>query len=126
MSDERNFTFGKPIDITSLVADSIAGLEGDPPWQWVSFADPDRPAGSQFLGVAIVRAWNVGHAASVCHASGCNPGGEVMALPVPEQFGAPPPEWDHRLITDKSEIERLTQSWHGSGCKTVGELENRR
>ncbi len=92
------------------------------PWQWVSFADGSLPVGSQFLGVAIVRAFDVMHAASVCHMNGINPGGEVMALEVPEHFGPPPAEWDHKLITDKVRITELTEGWHGGGCITSGEV----
>ena len=105
--------------IQDFIARSIEGLPLVAPWHWVSFADGDLPKGSQFLGVAIVRAHNVGHAAAVCHERGCNPGGEVMAVPVPEKFGAPPPEWDHKLIADKAEIERLTKGWHGEGIVRV-------
>lgn len=117
----------KPIDRSRLrefVTMQIAGLPNPAPWQWVSFADGSLPEGSRFLGVAIVRAHNVGHAAMVAHDRGINPGGEVLAAPVPEEFGPPPPEWDHKLIRDKAEIERLTKLWHGCGIKSVAELED--
>jgi len=102
-------------NVREMVAESIRGKTGDPPWHWVSFASGDLPVGQQFLGVAIVRAWNVGHASQVCWEHGCNPGGSVMAMPIPEQFGAPPDVWNHKLIRDKAEVERLTREWHGCG-----------
>lgn len=98
-------------DTIRRVIESIDGLPVEAPWQWLSFADGTRPKGEQFLGVAIVQAHNVGHAAMVAHARGCNPGGEVAAMPIPERFGPPPPEWDHKLITDRDEIERLERQW---------------
>lgn len=110
-------------DIIQFVNISIAGLTDPAPWQWVSFADPNLPAGTQFLGVAIVRAHNVGHAAMICHERGINPGGEVMAFPIPEDLGDPPAEWDHKLVRDKADVERMTQEWHRCGCKTLAEFE---
>lgn len=103
----------------------LVGTVGELPWHWVSFADSNKPTGAQFLGVAIVRAMNVGHAAMVCWRHGCNPGGQVMAVPVPEEFGPPPPEWDHKLITDKARINELTNQWHGCDADTIENLEGR-
>lgn len=61
---------------------------------WLSFCDPNRPTGSQFLGVAIVEqpeGSNVGVAAMAAGLLGCNPGGEVLGYPwseceVPAKF----------------------------------------
>lgn len=108
---KRNFEHGR--NLRELVLQSIEGKTGDPPWQWCSFADEG------FLGVAIIRAWNVGHAAMIAHELGINPGGECMAAPVPEQFGPPPAELDHKLVTDRDELDRLTQAWHGCGVLRV-------
>jgi len=44
---------------------------------WLSFCDPDKPKGTQFLGVAIVVAQNFGAAVLTAGLAGCNPGGEV-------------------------------------------------
>ena len=95
------------------------------PWQWVSFVDPDAPEGEKFIGVAIIRADNVVHAAIIAHELGINPGGEVMALPVPERFGDPPPEWDHKLIRDRDAVDAACQRWHGCGVESIGEHEDR-
>lgn len=84
----------------------------DWPWWWLSFADPDRPEGEQFLGVCIVqgtepamgfpratdpipRAWQLG----------LNPGGEVQFHRIPEDR-QPPAEWTNRLL-DRAECEQL-------------------
>lgn len=45
---------------------------------WLSFCDPDRPKGTQFLGAAIVEGENFLVAVMNAHALGCNPGGEVQ------------------------------------------------
>jgi hypothetical protein len=52
---------------------------------WLSFADPDRPAGEQSLGVCIVQAVDVVSAVKVSHALKINPGGQVLAMSVDEQ-----------------------------------------
>lgn len=44
---------------------------------WLSFADPTRPKGQQFLGVCIVEAVDEISAIKVAHALSINPGGEV-------------------------------------------------
>lgn len=69
---------------------------------WLSFCDPDKPAGTQFLGVAVVdvtaedasdpmnvirclgspepeEAIWLAAAITKAHATGCNPGGQVQA-----------------------------------------------
>jgi hypothetical protein len=77
-------------------------------WWWLSFCDPERPRGQQFLGACVVRARGV---ATACRASwtlGCNPGGEMMALPAPEHFIVQP-GWEGRLLTraECDEFNRL-------------------
>lgn len=74
---------------------------------WMSFADPDRPQGDTFLGVAICRGDNLGEAIARAWEKGCNPGGEVAALEVPfltdPSFTGVQPD---RLLSQK-ELERL-------------------
>lgn len=53
-------------------------------WMWLSFADPHKPPGTQFLGVAIVRGENVAEGALEAHLLGINPGGEVLGSPLPD------------------------------------------
>ena len=51
---------------------------------WLSFADPERPEGSQFLGAALVKEQVLEDAMTRSHVLGINPGGEVKALgPIP-------------------------------------------
>lgn len=69
----------------------------DPLW-WLSFCDTDKPAGTQFLGVAIVQAATESAAVTRAHKIGVNPGGQVtIAGPLPA--GAIAAEWCDRLLT---------------------------
>jgi len=72
---------------------------------WLSFADPRRPEGKQFLGVAIVRATQAIEAVKVSHALGINPGGEVRLHPVVYEPGTlPVPEEYIERLLDRGEI----------------------
>jgi hypothetical protein len=64
-------------------------------WYWMSFVDPDRPAGDRFLGVAIVWADGPVTAVSKTHELDINPGGEVAIVRLPE---APPLGYTDRLL----------------------------
>jgi hypothetical protein len=86
-------------------------------WWWLSFADPARPRGAQFLGVAVVFAIDLGDAMSTAWRSNCNPGGQVGGRPVPESLGPPPPELDHRLVSNPDDLDRVTRAWTGSGVE---------
>lgn len=55
-------------------------------WWWLSFCDGRRPAGSQFLGVAVVYALGMTHAVRMAHEKGINPGGEVMSYPLDDDL----------------------------------------
>lgn len=88
-------------------------------WWWLSFADPARPRGSQFLGVAAVLATDLGDAMSAAWRSGCNPGGHVGGRPMPESFGPPPPELDHRLVSNPDDLDRVTVKWTGNGIEST-------
>ncbi len=67
---------------------------------WLSFCDPQRPEGSQCLGVAIItEAGGFVDAVDRAHRLGANPGGEVQGE-VFEDFEEPPRGWPlNRLIT---------------------------
>ncbi len=52
-------------------------------WFWLSFCDPDKPQGSQFLGACIVRAEGPANALAESHRAKCNPGGEVQIMQLP-------------------------------------------
>lgn len=76
-------------------------------WHWLSFADPNRPEGQQLLGVAIVQAENVVHAALVARALGINPGGEVQAVTLGDY--EPADGYTNRLFTG-DEAKRIAAS----------------
>lgn len=61
---------------------------------WLSFADPKRPAGEQFLGVALVEADDMTEALRVAWRTRCNPGGEVNGYELPLDDLAN----DHRVL----------------------------
>lgn len=78
-----------------------------PPLWWLSFCDPDRPKGTQFLGVAIVCADTLPVAAAVAHVLGINPGGQISSFgPMP--IGWIHPRWIGRLLT-KEEAESIPE-----------------
>jgi hypothetical protein len=70
-------------------------------WHWVSFAD------EVFRGAVVIQAHGVTDAATKCHALNINPGGQVMALPMPPEILAQVPEsYRNRLLT-KAEVKEL-------------------
>jgi hypothetical protein len=74
---------------------------------WLSFCDPHRPDGAQFLGACIVGGLDIATAAMSAHALGCNPGGEVMGVEMPEEFARHVGvAWCGRLLS-KAEIARF-------------------
>lgn len=80
-----------------------------PSWWWLSFCDPARPKGEQFLGVAIVRAGGVVSAAAEAGRLGINPGGEVAGADLPmEPDEAWRLAWCERLLT-REEAEACPQ-----------------
>lgn len=68
-------------------------------WWWLSFADPKRPKGSQFLGVAIVAACGFMHAVDKTHALKVNPGGEVRGITYGPGW-EPPATYTDRLLSE--------------------------
>lgn len=67
---------------------------------WMSFCDPRKPAGSQFLGVIITRAPGIAHAIQRTHALGINPGGHVMSY-VTDDDDIRPQDFDRLLVKDE-------------------------
>ena len=49
-------------------------------WWWLSFCDPEKPEGSQFLGVSVVQGYNIIDVVDTSWKLGCNPGGEVLCI----------------------------------------------
>lgn len=50
---------------------------------WMSFVAPDSPEGEQFVGAALVEADDLPSAITRSWERGCNPGGEIQAVPLP-------------------------------------------
>lgn len=82
------------INVASALADP-----SPPVWWWLSFCDTSKPAGQQFLGVAIVKAANHGAAVSAAWANDCNPGGQVMIIGPLDEKNMPDSEFRNRLLT---------------------------
>ena len=79
---------------------------------WLSFCDPQKPKGSQFLGVSIVLGANILDAAQTAWAFGCNPGGELHGEPFWDDETKPPPAFLNRLLSraEVHEMERLMRA----------------
>jgi hypothetical protein len=86
--------------VDEMLAEDLARPEQ---WFWLSFADPNKPPGSQFLGVAIVQGGGMGEAIQNAWTMGINPGGEVQAIPIPEEHV--PDEQYRRRLMPKKELE---------------------
>lgn len=82
-------------------------------WFYLSFADDDG-----FRGAAIVEAKGILGATLYCNLLGINPGGEVMAIPIPEDQLADIPKDAKDVLLSK---DRLNQIF--SDVKTFRELE---
>lgn len=79
---------------------------------WLSFADGDRPVGTQFLGACIVDASDFLIAVAKTHALGINPGGEVQGYEIPE--GAPDlSRWKNRLMS-RAECDEMDREILGT------------
>src|SRR6185295_17830721 len=99
---------------------------------WLSFTDPDRPSGQQFLGVAVVDVteadavearrhllpqalpgaeW-IGAALRKAHETGCNPGGEVGSVRIDDtaEFAAKSPHIPRHQLLSRADLERLDLS----------------
>lgn len=76
-------------------------------YYWLSFCDPDKPEGTQFLGASIIEAADFVTAITKSHLLGCNPGGEVVTWEFePDKCPIPIAAIENKLMT-KDDIERL-------------------
>lgn len=71
---------------------------------WLSFADPHRPTGTQFLGACMVMAPTFPLAVFKAHVLRINPGGEVRGTQLPPEPSFPHPSWLDVLF-DRETIE---------------------
>jgi hypothetical protein len=77
-------------------------------WFYLSFCDDTRPAGGQFLGACVVGP--VPHmidAVQLAHRLGCNPGGEVMGIALPDDIGSKIPASLKLRLLSRAEAESL-------------------
>lgn len=72
---------------------------------YMSFADPDLPAGTQFLGALILRAPSLEAAVTLSHLLRLNPGGEIAIIEAPPEVDFPD-RYQERLMS-KKEIEEM-------------------
>jgi hypothetical protein len=80
---------------------------------WLSFADPNKPTGTQFLGASIVKAHRFDEAVKVAHILGCNPGGEVKGFELPSDYRVPD-EFVGKLM-DKEQCKAFDKTVGGPG-----------
>lgn len=83
------------------------------PWWWFSFADPERPKGSQFLGVCLLTAADFVSALLKSKAFGINPGGEVMGFaiaPVDEEGVQLLSSYGGQLLSEKEKVIEMQQA----------------
>lgn len=76
-------------------------IAGDEYVFWMSFADPDKPKGEQFLGVIITRALGAAHAMVKTHQLGINPGGEIYCIALEDASDIRPEHFDRLLKTNE-------------------------
>lgn len=89
------------------MAEVLAEEDADPEpgLYMLSFCDPTRPPGTQYLGGAVVAARGPTIALTIATLFGANPGGEVqMAGPLP--FGCIADGYLNRLLT-REEVESI-------------------
>ena len=72
---------------------------------WLSFADPAKPVGEQFLGAAIVEGEDIKDAVAAAWLNACNPGGEIEWREFPSDIW-PPPKFRNQLLS-RADIDAL-------------------
>lgn len=91
-----------------LIADARAKeIEADDlQYVWMSFSNPDMPAGDRFLGIIITKAYGLVDAMCKTHELGINPGGEIQSHGCSLEYGKRFEGNTDRLIR-KAELEKL-------------------
>lgn len=84
-------------------------------WHYLSFVVTDPV--ERFAGGCIVRGDDVVEAVKEAHRLGCNPGGDVLGVPVPGDL-MPPARYVGRLLT-KAEID---ECWND--CVRIGDIKD--
>jgi hypothetical protein len=100
-----------------MLADEIGTGQVD---LWtLSFTDPKRSKGSQWVGTIMVEAFGLVDALTRVNALGLNPGGAVMGMGVPLERPLPHAyreRWCGRLMTDRREVEDMPMPWSEAGA----------
>ena len=78
---------------------------------WLSFCDPDRPKGMQFLGGCIVEADSLKDAIQVAWRHDCNPGGEVMGHKILPEYECNVSRFEINQLLSEQQI-RLLDTTH--------------
>lgn len=82
----------------------VDGVETDLELFYLSFTDPNRPKGTQWLGACIVPAPDAMASIATAHMLSCNPGGEAKVVgPLPRETIKP--DYVGRLLTTKEEVD---------------------
>lgn len=86
--------------LTRIRSAILSDMEtGSPAWYYLSFADE-----TGFLGACIVNALGYADAMRQSHIAGCNPGGEVSTVKIPDD--APlKDEWKNRLLSFQDMVD---------------------
>lgn len=94
--------FMNAVNDAKQLADAALKAAGAAPsaWWWLSFVDPARAPGTQFLGAVALEVPNNVDPIVHAHAVGVNPGGEVaFVFMEPERVAAIPHNMRNRLLT---------------------------
>jgi hypothetical protein len=70
-------------------------LDEEAGWWCLSFTDPDKAEGEQFLGNAVVWGTDIADAMAEAWRQKLNPGGEVLGVLLPSD---PPEEYKNRFL----------------------------
>jgi hypothetical protein len=73
---------------------------------WLSFVQRSLPPGQQCVGVAIVEAPTSRAAIARAWQTGCNPGGEVGFVPLPDDALDGVADIPRDVLMDRAELER--------------------
>lgn len=76
-------------------------------WFWLSFADPQRPKGEQFLGATIIEAHSFDAALRRAWHRGVNPGGEVRGTQLPDDWIKRVPQSYHGRVLTRAECQEI-------------------
>lgn len=79
-NDSTNNKTNISMQICDLNSNLLIDMYGTGEYYWLSFADPNKPKGTQFLGVIILEANGFLNAVSKCNYLKLNPGGEIKGL----------------------------------------------